>query len=131
MTVTLDLPPNVEEAYRAEAQAKGMPFDALVREVLIERQAAPELAAKPEEQSRDARPIWEVMLDNVKDITPAEFAILPRDGASEVDRCLYGHPKRSQSPRFSPKRFTGSRLPTFRTWPMNGPRHSRARRLRT
>jgi tRNA(fMet)-specific endonuclease VapC len=41
MTVTLDLPPDVEQAYNAEAQAKGVPFDDLVREVLIARQPRP------------------------------------------------------------------------------------------
>jgi hypothetical protein len=35
MTVTLDLPPHVEKAYRAEAQAKGVPPDELMRDVLI------------------------------------------------------------------------------------------------
>ena len=40
MTVTLELPPQIEQAYRAEATAKGVPVDALLREVLIERQRA-------------------------------------------------------------------------------------------
>jgi hypothetical protein len=35
MTVTLDLPQQVEKAYRAEAQAKGVPIDELIRDVLI------------------------------------------------------------------------------------------------
>jgi hypothetical protein len=35
MTVTFDLPPQVEQAYLAEAQARGLPLDAVVREVLI------------------------------------------------------------------------------------------------
>ena len=38
MTFTLDLPLHVEEAYLAEAQAKGMPLVDLVRQVLIARQ---------------------------------------------------------------------------------------------
>jgi hypothetical protein len=38
MTVTLDLPPHVEEAYLAEAQARGMLLVDLVRQVLIARQ---------------------------------------------------------------------------------------------
>ena len=53
-------------------------------------------AAKPDEQSSNPRPIWEVMLDNLKDIPLEEFAKLPQDGASEVDHYLYGHPKRNQ-----------------------------------
>ena len=35
MTVTLDLPPDVEKAYLAEALAKGVPLDELMRKVLI------------------------------------------------------------------------------------------------
>jgi hypothetical protein len=41
MNVTLNLPPDVERAYLAEAQAKGLPLDDLLREVLIARQPAP------------------------------------------------------------------------------------------
>jgi hypothetical protein len=40
MTLRLNLPPHVEQAYLAEAQAKGVPLDDLVREVLIARQPA-------------------------------------------------------------------------------------------
>ena len=35
MTVTLNLPPQVEQAYLAEAQARGIPLDEVVREVLL------------------------------------------------------------------------------------------------
>ena len=41
MTVTLNLPPHVGEAYLAESRAKGVPLDELMREVLIARQPAP------------------------------------------------------------------------------------------
>jgi hypothetical protein len=40
MTVTLNLPPQVEQAYLAEAQARGLPLDTIVREVLIAGQPA-------------------------------------------------------------------------------------------
>jgi hypothetical protein len=39
MTVTL--PPDVEDAYRAQAVAKGQPLDQVVRDVLIANQPAP------------------------------------------------------------------------------------------
>lgn len=45
MTVTLNLPPQVEQAYLAEAQARGLPLDAVVREVLIAGQPS-HLASK-------------------------------------------------------------------------------------
>ena len=35
MTVTLNLPPHVEQAYLAEAQAKGVSLDELLREILL------------------------------------------------------------------------------------------------
>ncbi len=35
MTVKIDLPSEIEQAYRAEAQAIGVSFDEIVREVLI------------------------------------------------------------------------------------------------
>ena len=41
MTVRLNLPPQVEQAYLAEAQAKGLSLDDLVRDVLLARQVAP------------------------------------------------------------------------------------------
>lgn len=37
MTVTLDLPPHIEQAYLAEAQAKGVPLDELIRDLLLSR----------------------------------------------------------------------------------------------
>jgi hypothetical protein len=35
MTVTLNLPPQVEQAYIAEAQARGLPLDEVMGEVLV------------------------------------------------------------------------------------------------
>lgn len=35
MTITLNLPPHVEKAYLAEAQARGVPLDELMCDVLI------------------------------------------------------------------------------------------------
>ncbi len=37
MTINLDLPPQIEQAYRAEAKARGLSFDEVLREVLIAR----------------------------------------------------------------------------------------------
>ena len=54
MTVTLNLPPAVEQAFLAEAQAKGISLDALVRDVLISRQPPPpEMELSPEEWVRE------------------------------------------------------------------------------
>ena len=49
MTVTFDLPPQVEQAYREMADAKGVPVDALVREIVIASQPAPLGAMTPQD----------------------------------------------------------------------------------
>ena len=91
MTITLALQLQEEAELIALAQAKGLSTDALVREALDKILAdAPEPPAEP---GRQAPPIWELILDNMKDVPPEEFAKLPKDGASEHDHYLYGHPK--------------------------------------
>lgn len=65
-----------------------------LEKILADSPGAPENAR---DSSRlETRPIWEVILDNMKDVPAAEFARLPRDGASEHDHYLYGQPKRDQ-----------------------------------
>jgi hypothetical protein len=41
MTVTLDLPPHTVQAYRAEASARGVPLEVVVREVLLAHEPSP------------------------------------------------------------------------------------------
>jgi hypothetical protein len=56
MTLTLDLPPQVEKAYLAEAQARGLPLAEVVREVLVAaRPADPAAELSPEEWVREFR----------------------------------------------------------------------------
>jgi len=45
---------------------------------------------------RRRRPIWEKILDSVKDIPPEELDKLPTDGASQHDHYIYGTPKRPE-----------------------------------
>jgi antitoxin component of MazEF toxin-antitoxin module len=42
---------------------------------------------------RPRRPIWEEVLDLVKDVPPEEFDKLPPGGAAGIDDYLYGQPK--------------------------------------
>jgi hypothetical protein len=42
----------------------------------------------------DDRPIWEIIVDQMKDIPSEDMAALPRDGASQIDHYIYGLPKR-------------------------------------
>ena len=80
------------------AKARGLTADALVREA-VDRilAAAPDAKpTEPQEPQRDRRPIWEVIVENMEDVPPEDVALLPRDGASQIDHYLYGHPKRDQ-----------------------------------
>jgi hypothetical protein len=53
MTVTLDLPPQVEQAYLAAAQARGLPLADVVREVLMAAQpSVADTELSPEEWVR-------------------------------------------------------------------------------
>jgi antitoxin component of MazEF toxin-antitoxin module len=45
---------------------------------------------------RPRRPIWEEILDLVKDIPPEELDKPPVDGAAQIDHYLYGAPKRPE-----------------------------------
>jgi hypothetical protein len=94
MTITLPLQPQEEARLLAAAQAKGVSTDDLLREALDRILA--DSPGLPDAPKTEARPIWEIMLDNIADIPPEEFARLPKDGASEHDHYLYGHPKRAQ-----------------------------------
>jgi hypothetical protein len=92
MTITLPLQPQEEARLVALAQARGITTDTLVREALDNFLA--DAPGEPDEPKGESRPIWDVMLDNMRDVSPEEFAALPKDGASEHDHYLYGHPKR-------------------------------------
>jgi len=76
-----------QEAQLAQIATKsGTAPESLVKDAvlrLLERD--PHLSDTSAERNGDTRPIWEVMLDNLKDVPPEEFAALPKDGASEVD----------------------------------------------
>jgi hypothetical protein len=66
MTVTLNLPPDVEREFLAEAAAKGVSPDEWVREVLIAR-AAPEHRSFSPRRSR----LWDLR----KDLTLGDVSI--------------------------------------------------------
>lgn len=58
MTVTLNIPPEVEQAFLTEAKAKGISLDAWVREILIAR-ATQVRGPVPPRRSR----LWELRED--------------------------------------------------------------------
>ena len=92
MAITLTLSPQEEAKLAALARARGVSTDVFVREALENILAdGTELF---DTSNDDSRPIWEIILENMKDVPAEEFAKLPTDGATELDHYLYGHPKR-------------------------------------
>jgi hypothetical protein len=87
----LPLEPQEEVRLLAVAQAKCVSPSDLVREALN-----PILDDLPESPKSEPRPIWDVTLENLKDVSPGEFAELSNDGAAEHDHYLYGSPKRER-----------------------------------
>jgi len=55
----------------------------------------PAVAGPDASQESAERPIWEVILERVKDLPPEEAVRGPCDGAEEHDHYLYGTPKRN------------------------------------
>ncbi len=51
-------------------------------------------SATPTEQPESTyKPIWEIAQEITSDMTPAEIAQLPKDGAAQHDHYIYGTPK--------------------------------------
>jgi hypothetical protein len=89
MKLTIDLADEERKALEARAHAAGLPMEGYARQVL-ER----DLRNGSPESEKDLKPIWEVILEEMKSVPPEAFDALPTDGASQVDHYLYGHPKR-------------------------------------
>jgi hypothetical protein len=98
MTMEVHFTPEQEAQLAQIATKSGTAPEILVKDAVLRLlEEHPHLRSDTSpEPNGDARPIWEVMLDNLKDVPREEFAALPKDGASQVDHYLYGHPKRNQ-----------------------------------
>jgi len=92
-TVRIDLPDDQAAALRAKAAAQGLSLEEWFR--ALAEQSGPAFP-RPEESKCETRPIWEVIGDNMKNVPPEDLAALPKDGASQIDHYIYGHPKRDQ-----------------------------------
>ena len=101
MTLTIELPDELEEPLNTQARAQGVSAAGYVRSVLEHAIEIPRQHGKPPldgqlEHRGALRSIFEVIAENMKDVPPEEFAKLPKDGADEHDHYLYGSPKRNQ-----------------------------------
>ena len=90
-TVKIDLPDDQAAALQAKAAAQGLSLEEWFR-VLAQQSGT--VSLQPEDSRCETRPIWEVITDNMKNVPPDDLAALPKDGASQIDHYIYGHPKR-------------------------------------
>jgi hypothetical protein len=93
MTLILELPPEREAALQAQAQARGLTIEQWLLQLAEQSGPSP---MQPEERRRDARPIWDVIAENMKGVPTEDLAALPKDGASQIDHYVYGLPRRDQ-----------------------------------
>ena len=92
LTMQIELADEQAATLKAKARALGVSAEDYARRLLEDD--LKELAARPPAPER--RHISEIIADIVADVPPEEFAKLPKDGASEHDHYLYGHPKCNQ-----------------------------------
>ncbi len=91
MTLNVEVRDELEAILNARATAQGV-TPARIASQVLEDAFANEI--NPAAPPAGPRYIWEIIADNMKDVPHEEFEKLPKDGASQVDDYLYGHPKR-------------------------------------
>lgn len=90
MTVQLEISDQQAGAIQASAKARGLTIEQYLLQLIDQAGSLHPSEQKP----AGRRPIWEVIQDNMKDVPPEDLAALPKDGASQIDHYVYGHPKR-------------------------------------
>ena len=87
-TLQIDIPDQQAAALKAYALARGLTVEQCV--VQLVEQATP---SSPEPPVVEDRPIWEIFAAAMKDVPLEDLALLPKDGAAQIDHYLYGNPK--------------------------------------
>jgi hypothetical protein len=90
MDVTLHLSDEQVAAIEAQASSEGLTMDAWLQQ-LAESHAS---GAEKGTQSSSTRPIWQEIVDNMRDVPDELMAAMPQDGASQHDHYIYGWRKR-------------------------------------
>ncbi len=90
MNLNVEIPDKLAPALKAKADKRGVSAASYASQVLERDLRSTEIQAKPNEA-----PIWEVVMDIMKNVPDEVFERLPKDAASQVDHYIYGLPKRS------------------------------------
>jgi hypothetical protein len=46
--------------------------------------------------SETPRHIWDIIVENMKDVPPEDFAAFPKDGLSQIDHSFTAHPRETR-----------------------------------
>lgn len=92
MTV-IELSDEDAAALNAQAKTRGLTLRQWLSHLAAHSGPMP-LAMDEADQNDDDRPIWEAIVDDMKDVPPEDLTALPKDGASQIDHYIYGLPKR-------------------------------------
>jgi hypothetical protein len=86
MTLTIKLSDEQATALEAKAAAEGLSVEEWIKKL-----------AEPEQPtSRPLQHIADIILESMKDVPPEIAATMPKDGASQHDRYIYGWPKKPE-----------------------------------
>lgn len=91
-TVQIHIPDQKAAALKAYAEAHGLTVEQWFLQ--LAEQATPSGSELPAVE--DDRPIWEIIVESMKDVPPEIMATMPKDGASQHDHYLYGWSKREE-----------------------------------
>lgn len=92
MTV-IELSDEDAAALNAQAKTRGLTLGQWLSRLATQSGPMP-VTTDQADQNDDDRPIWEVIVEDMKDVPAADLAALPKDGASQIDHYVYGLPKR-------------------------------------
>jgi len=90
--MTLNLSDEQATVLQAKAAAEGLSLDEWIAK-LAETDQQP--ANGTASQNDSPRHIWDIIVDNMKDVPTEDFATLPKDRLSQIDHYVYGTPERT------------------------------------
>ncbi len=93
MSLTIDLPKDVESELRRRAEAEGVSVEECARLLITGELGSIETTDKTDRRMTVAE-VTQMILDQMSDVPAEAFEELPRDGASQHDHYIYGTPKR-------------------------------------
>ena len=94
VTVTIELSEEQAARLRSSADAEGITVSDLVQRLAEQQSSNGTHAEGQAPVAADDQPIWEMIAENMRDVPDEDLKKLPKDGASQIDHYLYGHPKR-------------------------------------